>query len=147
MTTVDSRAVSRPAWENPQPRATWGGYAEQQMMNLIVRMAPAARKSHGCARLDGRPLNELFDEPRVLMDALLTHAWVDIENPRDSRLLRELSSFPGLMYTVFTVAEKEIILDWLDELRRTTAPTRPPTGPGATSAARPGHEQGFLVRT
>lgn len=44
------------------------------MVDLIARKAPAAKKSHGQARLGDRTLNELFATPEVLMDALLADA-------------------------------------------------------------------------
>ena len=102
-------------------------YAEAQMVNLISRKAPAARKSHGRARLGGRPLNELFDDPPTLMKALLNDAehWMDPAEPRDSRFLRELISFSGPMYKVFTEPDVAIILDWLESLRPAPGP-----GPG-----------------
>lgn len=111
-------------------------YAEQQMVNLIARKAPAARKSHGRARLGGKPLNELFDDPPALMNALLNDPenWMDPSNPRDSRFLRELLSFNGPMYKVFTEQDVEIILDWLESLQ--PGPGPPANGDDAGQAMK-----------
>jgi hypothetical protein len=119
-------------------------YAKQRMVDLIARKAPAARKSHGRARLGDRTLNELFATPEVLMDALLDdpQGLMDTENPRDSRFLRELITFTGPMYKVFTEEDVEIILDWLDSLKD-DAP-----GPPSPPAELPVAEQmkGVLVK-
>jgi hypothetical protein len=109
-------------------------YAKQRMVDLISRKAPTAKKSHGRARLGGQTLNTLFATPEVLMDALLADAGglMDVENPRDSRFLRELISFTGPMYKVFTDEDVEIILDWLDSMKDDTpGPTTPPSMPVA----------------
>jgi hypothetical protein len=102
-------------------------YAAQRMVAMITRKAPTARKSHGAARLGGRPLNELFEKPTELMDALLAdpEGWIDQNNPRDSRFFRELISFSGPMYKVFTPEDQDIILDWIESLR--DVPTPPPS--------------------
>ena len=100
-------------------------YAEQRMTALITRKAPAARKSHGSARLGGHLLNELFDDPPTLMTALLTEGWIDPESPRDSRFFRELISFSGPMYKVFTPEDQDVILDWAESQRAVTPPDPP----------------------
>jgi len=108
----------------PDQRKT---FAEQQMVSMIGRKASAARRSHGRARLGGRPLNELFDDPATLMDLLLNdpEGWMDRENPRDSRFLRELISFTGPMFKVFTEQDVEIILDWLESMKEAPLPPDP----------------------
>ena len=104
-------------------------YADQQMATLIARKAPAARRSHGAARLGGKLLNELFDDPPALMDLLLNdpEGWIDVASPRDSRFLTELLPFTGPMYKVFTPEDQDIVLDWIEA--QTPATTPPPTEP------------------
>ncbi|HEY6423721.1 MAG TPA: iron-containing redox enzyme family protein, partial [Pseudonocardiaceae bacterium] len=107
-------------------------YAAQRMTAMITRKAPTARKSHGPARLGGRLLNELFTDPPALMEALLTdpEGWIDRSSPRDSRFFRELLSFSGPMYKVFTPEDQDIILDWVESLREVPIPPPPPVDVG-----------------
>jgi hypothetical protein len=107
-------------------------YAAQRMAAMITRKAPAARKSHGRARLGGHLLNELFDNPPELMKALLAdpEGWIDIASPRDSRFFQELISFAGPMYKVFTPEDQDVILDWIESLRDTPPPPPPPEDVG-----------------
>jgi hypothetical protein len=99
-------------------------HAERRMVAMITRKAPAARKSHGSARLGGRLLNELFDDPPVLMKALLTEGWINPDAARDSRFFQELISFTGPMYKVFTPEDQDVILDWAESLRE-SGPVEP----------------------
>lgn len=131
-------------------------YAAQRMTAMITRKAPVARKSHGSVRLGGRPLNELFDDPPGLMNALRTDSerWLDPDAPRDSRFFRELLSFTGPMYKVFTDEDQDVILDWIESQR---AATDPQTDVGtrmkrvleryaARAAAEVGHDRYRLPR-
>ncbi|HWM58343.1 MAG TPA: LodA/GoxA family CTQ-dependent oxidase [Pseudonocardia sp.] len=138
----------------PDQRKT---YAEQQMTAMITRKAPAARKSHGTVRLGDRLLNELFDDPPALMKALVTADWVDPGDPRGSRFFRELISFTGPMYKVFTEEDQNVILDWIESLDPSTEDPTDPTDIGsqveqvlikhtARAAAEPRHDQFRLPR-
>lgn len=110
----------------PEGRRT---YAEQRMAALVKRKAPVARQSHGSARLGDRLLNDLFDDPPALMEALATNleGWIDPANPRDSRFFHQLISFTGPMYKVFTDEDQDVLLDWIESLRSST-PNGPRTG-------------------
>jgi hypothetical protein len=99
-------------------------YAQERMEAMVRRKAPYARKSHGKIGLGAKPLNELFDEPAELMDALLNSRWIDRDNPRESLLFAEMLP-KGRMYEVFTPEDQDIILDWLEALR-TSGPVAPP---------------------
>lgn len=106
-------------------------YAEQRMLALIQRKAPYARTAHGTRKLgagaDRKPLNTLFDDPKALLEALKVDSrqWINIDKPRESRLIAELMSFSGPMYKVFTPEDQDVILDWIESLRE-DAPPGPP---------------------
>jgi len=106
-------------------------FARERMLNLIQKKAPVAETSHGNAMLNGRRLNELFTDPPALLDALSNdpRQLINVESPRDSPFIAQLMSFNGPMYKVFTEAEQDIILDWIESLE-TTIPI-PPADIGA----------------
>lgn len=105
-------------------------HAEEQMAALIARKAPVARKSHGNARLAGSRLNDLFDDPKALMAALLEgpDPLMDPADPPNSRFLRQLISVTGPMFKVFTDAEVQVILRWLEATATGDPPEEPPEG-------------------
>ena len=51
------------------------------------------------------------------MQVLVEGGYVDVEHPRRSRFLELLAFENGPMYKVFTPAEREIIMDWMESLR------------------------------
>lgn len=95
-------------------------YAEMKMISLIRHKAPYARKAHGGQMLgkgaNRKPLNELFDEPQALMQALIEdpNGWVNLKNPRDSRFFKELLNLSGPMYKIFDENDQAVVLDWLE---------------------------------
>lgn len=106
-------------------------YARERMIDLIRKKAPIARKSHGNAMLNGKRLNDLFNDPPALIDALLNdpRQIINVQSPRHSRFFTELISFSGPMYKVFAEEEQNIILDWAESLGPTMPP--PPTDIGS----------------
>lgn len=96
-------------------------YYERQMIRLIERKAPYAREVHRGRSIGGRSLPELFDDPPALMNALKRYQYIDLDRPRDSKLL-QLMNFNGPMYKVFTERDKSTILDWVESLRMTDRP-------------------------
>lgn len=106
-------------------------YARIRMLELIRRKAPYASTAHGAARLGGVPLGSLFADPDRLLDALVAEGWVAPQHPRDSLFVTKLLSFHGPMYKVFTPAEQDIILDWIESL----ASSEPGPTPGPVSPA------------
>jgi hypothetical protein len=132
-------------------------YAEQQMAAMVARKAPTARMSHGSVRLGDRLLNEIFDDPPALMTALLAEGWVDPADPRGSRFFRELISFTGPMYKVFTEEDQDVILNWIESLEPSDVEPPDPTDIGtrmkqvllkhtARAVAEPKHDQYRLPR-
>jgi len=106
-------------------------YARARMVELVRRKAPYASTAHGTARLGGVPLGSLFADPEKLLGALVTEGWVDSEHPRDSLFITKLMSFHGPMYKVFTPAEQDTILDWIESL----ASSAPGPAPGPVAPA------------
>ena len=93
-------------------------YAHQRMVELIQKKAPIAGKSHGNASLNGKRLNDLFNDPEALIDALINdpRQFINTIEPRQSRFVSKLLSFNGPMYKIFTDSEQKIILDWIESL-------------------------------
>lgn len=112
-------------------------YRRERMRELIRRKAPYARQVHRGRVLAGQALNELFGDPDKLMKALVDARFVDPEHPRASKFL-DLLKFSGPMYKVFTEAEKEVILDWVESLRPATAAPCIEPLPEDTGPATPG---------
>lgn len=105
-------------------------YARVRMLELVRRKSPYASNAHGNARLGGVPIGSLFAEPEKLLDALVAEDWVDPHHPRDSLFVTKLMSFHGPMYKVFTAAEQDTILDWIESLAGSVpGPTPGPVAP------------------
>ncbi len=102
-------------------------FARKRMITLIEKKAPVAGKSHGNAMVNGKRLNDLFSDPPALLDALMNdpRRFIDPQSPRDSRFITELLSFSGPMYKVFTEAEQDVILDWIESLSESSEPPPP----------------------
>jgi hypothetical protein len=102
-------------------------YYVEQMVKLINSKAPFAKQVHGRITIEDKTnpdldkrdrwrLNNLFDDPPLLMEALVKGGYINVERPRSSRFF-ELLEFNGPMYKVFTEEEKGIILDWIESIR------------------------------
>lgn len=104
---------------DPDVRECWpdsSGYAHRRMIRLVQRKAPYAIQVHAGKTVAGQSLTELFMQPERLLKALVDAKYVDPDSPRDSKFL-ELLSFNGPMYKVFTEAEVDTLLDWVESLR------------------------------
>ncbi len=115
---IDHKTINVSA--TPGQRTLWPDlqrYHGQRMAALIQRKAPVAKQVHGGRAVAGAPLSELFGDPPRLMEALVEGGYVDVEHPRRSRFLELLAFENGPMYKVFTPAEREIIMDWMESLR------------------------------
>jgi hypothetical protein len=123
-------------FDGKQEAAERKKYTEERLDAMIQAKAPYARKSHGSKMLGAganrKPLNALFNDPPALRQALLEDpaGWVNLANPRDSRLFIELLTFSGPMYKVFTPEDQDVILDWLEALRPSQPPPPPTDDPG-----------------
>jgi hypothetical protein len=105
-------------------------YARERMVELVRRKAPYASTAHGMAVLGDIPLGPLFADPEKLLDMLVAKRWVDPQHPRDSPFFTKLMSFHGPMYKVFTPAEQDAILDWIESLGNSApGPTPGPVAP------------------
>jgi hypothetical protein len=115
----------------PGQRTLWPDlqrYHGQRMAALIQRKASVAKQVHGGRAVAGAPLSALFDDPPRLLQALVEGGYVDVEHPRRSRFLELLAFENGPMYKVFTPAEREIIMDWMESLRPSPGEGADPIG-------------------
>lgn len=89
-----------------------------RLMEVISRKAHYARLQHAQRRLGQDRLNDLFDEPDKLLDALQSSQWIVPGEAAQSRFLSYLTTFQGPMYKVFNRAELDIWVDWINWLGR-----------------------------
>jgi hypothetical protein len=88
-------------------------YYADKMKALISRKASVAKASH---RRVGW-LNEAFGRgPEVVMETLLKRGFIDVDNPRLSRLLGK-TEFGGPMFKVFSEDDERTIVEWIESLR------------------------------
>ncbi|GAB6141804.1 hypothetical protein JCM14076_25330 [Methylosoma difficile] len=89
---------------------------EQVVAKLFAGKAAAACGHHRTLRLGGRLIDEWFaDQPfatQAFMQALRESAYVDLNQPEQSRLLK-LFTFDGPMFGVLTAEEQQVLADWL----------------------------------
>ncbi len=110
-------------------------YYRQKMIDLVQRKAKAAKPLHRDIAYGGRNLAELFDDPEQLLDTLLEAGFFDKDHPRDSTFFG-LLEFSGPMYKIFTEAEKDTILDWVESLREQASSPPPVQGTPAEWAVK-----------
>jgi len=109
----------------PKPFPDYKSYFRKHMIGLVERKAYAAGPVHKGKLLSGTDLGDLFSNPSEMVDKLEKSPLINLQSPRDSRLL-ELTDFSGPMYKIFTEEEQDIILDWIESLRASTsAPHQP----------------------
>lgn len=128
---------------DPKVKKCWPdikGYYRSKMIKLVDSKAAIAAPVHKGRSLDGRPLDQLFANPGLLLDHLEHAKYVNPEYPRDSKFL-SLLEFDGPMYKIFTEEEKNVILDWIESLRDHEAdcvdplPDQPQPGTAAAKMA------------
>lgn len=97
-------------------------HCASQMIALINRKAALAQSSH--RRVEW--LSEVFHEgPDAVMHALLKRGFIDLKNPRLSRLFAK-TEFGGPMFRVFSEEDKRTIVDWVESVRTdASVPVRP----------------------
>jgi hypothetical protein len=114
---LDKKSINRSS--APGVKDCWpdiAGYYRKQMVKLVESKASVAAEVHKGRFINGRPLDQLFSNPDLLLDSLRKAGFVNPDYPRDSRFM-SLLEFDGPMYKVFTDDEKNIILDWIESLR------------------------------
>jgi hypothetical protein len=88
-----------------------------QVQDMINRKAPFASLNHGNAPAltdshnNTKPLNEWFDDPQGLLDALTSSGWLIPGRPDISPFFR-MVSFEGPMFMVFTEDELKLWSDY-----------------------------------
>jgi len=88
-------------------------YYTGKMKALINRRASVAKASH---RRVGW-LNDAFGRgAEAVMEALLKRGFIDLENPRSSRLFGK-TEFGGPMFKVFSEDDEKTIIEWIESLR------------------------------
>jgi hypothetical protein len=112
---IDKKRINVGTPEKPECFPDIAGHYKEQMIKLVQRKAPYAGQVHGGVVVGGKPLNSLFATPDLLLELLIKDGLVDPKHPRDSRLV-ELMRFDGPMYRVFSEAEQEVVLDWIESL-------------------------------
>jgi hypothetical protein len=100
---------------------------QNRFVELVKKKAYAAKPLHRAIMLGEHNLAELFDTPERLVEELAKSDLIDPRHPRDSRFF-DLTSFSGPMYKIFTEAELDVILDWIESLRE-DQPSGPTPGP------------------
>ena len=111
---LDKKTINISA--DPTVKKCWPdltGYYRQRMIDLVRSKASVATEVHLGQFIDGRPLDQLFADPGLLLNSLTNAGYVNPEYPRDSKFLA-LLEFDGPMYKVFNDQEKETILDWIE---------------------------------
>jgi Iron-containing redox enzyme len=118
----------------PKPFPDYKSYFRKRMIGLVERKAYAAGPVHKGKLLSGTDLGDLFSNPSEMVDKLEKSPLINLQSPRDSRLL-ELTDFSGPMYKIFTEEEQDIILDWIESLRVSTSVPHQPISVDPINAA------------
>lgn len=104
-------------------------FHRRRVIDIIRRKAEVAKPLHA-----GSGLAELFDSPEDLLSTLVNRGYFNPDRPRSSRFM-ELLAFKGPMYKVFSAAEVEVVLDWIEAMRP-IAPPPPQPAEDPQAAAR-----------
>jgi hypothetical protein len=83
-----------------------------QMQAMIERKAQYARQNHGTKMLGPNFLNDWFDDPAGLLDALVDGGFIVPGKPDESPIF-DLMSFTGPMFHVFTDDEQHLWHDYI----------------------------------
>jgi L-Lysine epsilon oxidase N-terminal/L-lysine epsilon oxidase C-terminal domain/Iron-containing redox enzyme len=108
--------------------------AERAVLDLILRKKPYGSLNHGGVTGTGMS-NDLFDDPRHMLDVLRQRKIVVDGDPGASRLLA-LFGINQPMYKVFTEDEQQIWYDWIASLPPEVPPAPPAAEAGAASPPR-----------
>ncbi|TPX70810.1 hypothetical protein SpCBS45565_g01465 [Spizellomyces sp. 'palustris'] len=120
-TSLDARRDEhRKKYQQPQPQDQTFETYTQAMRAILEQKSPFAHKIHSpeiC--LGALPLSTWLDPKHIstrsaaLVDELARSRWVTPGNPSESALLKDLCSFGGGMFGVFTKEERKIIEAWI----------------------------------
>ncbi|HJZ74250.1 MAG TPA: LodA/GoxA family CTQ-dependent oxidase [Vicinamibacterales bacterium] len=86
-----------------------------QMQTMIESKAQYARQNHGTKMLGPNFLNDWFDDPAGLLDALVDGGFIVPGKPDESPIF-DLMSFTGPMFHVFTDDEQHLWHDYIASL-------------------------------
>jgi len=88
-------------------------HCAKAMIDMIARKAELASPSHQRVRW----LSEAFrDGPEAVMSALLKRGFIDLDNPRRSKLF-EKTTFGGPMFKVFNDEDEKTMISWIASLK------------------------------
>ncbi|MHB8492241.1 MAG: LodA/GoxA family CTQ-dependent oxidase, partial [Solirubrobacteraceae bacterium] len=118
-TSTLGRDLARKFSERPVPR--------EQMLAMIERKRRYAAFNHRGAMLGNSRIDDWFDDPEGLLDALAASPLVVAGRPEESPMLTRFKS-SGPMFGVFTPDE---LLLWQDWIRSLALPTEPGHGHAA----------------
>lgn len=91
---------------------------EKAVLDIFAKKAVVGQLSHAnYCRVGGQSINQWLQQPDKLADfvAALQHSnWIKRhQDPQDSRFWQAIASDQGVMYGVFSRAEKQMIYDWI----------------------------------
>lgn len=84
---------------------------QDRLLEVVVRKKPYARLNHGEKKLGENLINDWFEDPEGLLQALVDNGLIAKGNPEKSPFFR-LLSFDGPMYKVFTDDEIALWREW-----------------------------------
>jgi len=87
---------------------------EQQLLQLISEKKTYGQYNHGTKKMGGVAINQLFNDPRAFLDALIEHGYIVPGDPDGSRFFK-LLEFGGTMFRVFTEPEIRLWRDWVHD--------------------------------
>jgi Iron-containing redox enzyme len=90
-----------------------------RMQSMIEAKAAYARQNHGDKMLGPNYINDWFDDPAGLLDALVDGGFIVPGKPERSPIF-ELMSFTGPMFHVFTEDEQQLWRDYITSLAPVT---------------------------
>jgi hypothetical protein len=117
-----------------------------KMVALMHVKVPYARNMHRHQKLGGKLINDWFAQEPFDADACLValanSPYINIMKPEKSRFITRSIKFGGPMFRIFTLAEQQIITEWIKSLaldpryakkdKKTTAEITKPTSPSQT---------------
>jgi hypothetical protein len=87
----------------------------ERMLAMIARKRGYAALNHGHARLGDTPINDWFDDPPGLLDALAASVLIVPGSPEQSPIFRRFTA-EGPMFGVFDEADQRLWAEWIRSL-------------------------------
>jgi hypothetical protein len=126
----NARAGSARLAATVRQRAT---HAARQIVELIMSKKPYGSLNHGERRLRANLINDLFEDPKAFMQALIRSNYIVPGSVANSSFFRAIS-FDGPMYKVFNDDEIRLWEEWVESLAEETSPPKPETDPAMLMA-------------